>query len=83
MTYDIEKLLTAIGSHWLLILGGCTEIVLAVILIGLIIERKLKEEKAVVQGIEGTFLKAFDTQQEEAWLLIRRKDMMPVCTAGG
>ena len=82
MTYYIEKLLMAVGSHWLLILGGCAEIVLAVVLIGLIIGRKLKEEKVVVQGIEGTFLKAFDTQQEEAWLLIRRKDMMPVYTAG-
>lgn len=81
MTY-IEDLLAAVGGHWELVIIACVEILAAVGLFVIFAGRNLKEKKTDGLEIENTFLKALGTQKEEAWILMRRQDMLPVYGAG-
>ena len=79
----ITDLLAALGEHLPLLLIGCVEILLAVYLIGKFLWGKVrKTASGKARGAEELFLKEWKRQGVEACILLRRRDRMPVYTAG-
>ncbi len=83
MTY-IMDLLSFMGEHFFLVVILCIEIILAVIIFiktGSGRHYKSKNMKSVKET-ENTFLNEFNSQNDEICIVIRRKDKMPVYSAG-
>ena len=81
MTY-MENFLAILGNHfWWIVIAGI-ELMTAVILFSSHAEKSTKEKKFVLQGAEGIFLRELSGQGEEAWILIRCRDRMPVYSVG-
>lgn len=79
----ITDLLAALGEHLPLLLVGCAEILLAVYLIGKLLWGKVQRKSSGKgRGAEAIFLQEWKRQSEEACILLRRRDRMPVYTAG-
>ena len=79
----ITDLLAALGEHLPLLLVGCVEILLAVYLIGKFLWGKVQHKPSGKgRGAEAIFLQEWKRQSEEVCILLRRRDRMPVYTAG-
>lgn len=79
----ITELLAALGEHLPLLLVGCAEILLAVYLIGKLLWGKVQRKSSGKgRGAEAIFLQEWKRQSEEVCILLRRRDRMPVYTAG-
>lgn len=79
----ITDLLAALGEHLPLLLVGCVEILLAVYLIGKLLWGKVQHNPSGKdRGAEAIFLQEWKRQSEEVCILLRRRDRMPVYTAG-
>ena len=79
----IADLLAALGEHLPLLLVGCAEILLAVYLIGKFLWGKVQHKPSGKgRGAEAIFLQEWKRQSEEVCILLRRRDRMPVYTAG-
>ena len=79
----ITDLLAALGEHLPLLLVGCAEILLAVYLIGKLLWGKVQRKPSGKgRGAEAIFLQEWKRQSEEVCILLRRRDRMPVYTAG-
>ena len=79
----ITDLLAALGEHLPLLLVGCAEILLAVYLIGKLLWGKVQRKPSGKgRGVEAIFLQEWKRQSEEVCILLRRRDRMPVYTAG-
>lgn len=79
----ITDLLAALGEHLPLLLVGCAEILLAVYLIGKLLRGKVQHKPSGKdRGAEAIFLQEWKRQSEEVCILLRRRDRMPVYTAG-
>ena len=79
----ITELLAALGEHLPLLLVGCAEILLAVYLIGKLLWGKVQHKPSGKgRGAEAIFLQEWKRQSEEVCILLRRRDRMPVYTAG-
>ena len=79
----ITDLLAALGEHLPLLLVGCAEILLAVYLIGKLLWGKAQRKSSGKgRGAEAIFLQEWKRQSEEVCILLRRRDRMPVYTAG-
>lgn len=79
----ITELLAALGEHLPLLLVGCVEILLAVYLIGKLLWGKVQRKPSGKdRGAEAIFLQEWKRQSEEVCILLRRRDRMPVYTAG-
>lgn len=79
----ITDLLAALGEHLPLLLVGCVEILLAVYLIGKLLWGKVQRKSSGKgRGTEAIFLQEWKRQSEEVCILLRRRDRMPVYTAG-
>ena len=79
----ITDLLAALGEHLPLLLVGCVEILLAVYLIGKLLWGKVQRKSSGKgRGVEAIFLQEWKRQSEEVCILLRRRDRMPVYTAG-
>ena len=79
----ITNLLAALGEHLPLLLVGCAEILLAVYLIGKLLWGKVQHKPSGKgRGAEAIFLQEWKRQSEEVCILLRRRDRMPVYTAG-
>lgn len=79
----ITDLLAALGEHLSLLLVGCVEILLAVYLIGKLLWGKVQRKSSGKgRGAEAIFLQEWKRQSEEVCILLRRRDRMPVYTAG-
>ena len=71
-----------VGNHFWLVIIAAIELLVGVLLFSVHTGKSVKEKKFVLQGVEGAFLKQLNGQEEEAWVLIRCKDKMPVYSAG-
>ena len=79
----ITDLLAALGEHLPLLLVGCAEILLAVYLIDKFLWGKVQHKPSGKgRGAEAIFLQEWKRQSEEVCILLRRRDRMPVYTAG-
>ena len=79
----ITDLLAALGEHLPLLLVGCAEILLAVYLMGKLLWGKVQHKPSGKdRGAEAIFLQEWKRQSEEVCILLRRRDRMPVYTAG-
>lgn len=79
----ITDLLAVLGEHLPLLLVGCAEILLAVYLIGKLLWGKVQHKPSGKgRGAEAIFLQEWKRQSEEVCILLRRRDRMPVYTAG-
>lgn len=79
----ITDLLAALGERLPLLLVGCAEILLAVYLIGKLLWGKVQHKPSGKgRGAEAIFLQEWKRQSEEVCILLRRRDRMPVYTAG-
>lgn len=79
----ITDLLAALGEHLPLLLVGCAEILLAIYLIGKLLWGKVQHKPSGKgRGAEAIFLQEWKRQSEEVCILLRRRDRMPVYTAG-
>ena len=80
---QITELISLLGEHIELVAIGCVEIAAAVALASTGIARKLrKEKKPDIRSAEHLFLYEIGRSRDESYMLVRRKDMMPVYGAG-
>ena len=83
MLYHIEEMLAAVGAYFPEIVVGCLEILAAVFLWGAYSGRKTSGQKhREVKGDAGLFLKETMARTDEATVLIRSTDKMPVYAYG-
>ena len=83
----LRELLTFLGAHFYLILIGCGELVLAVILLTALSERRNGARRRVPVTVPGSgpeqlMLRELAEQEDEACLLLRRSDLLPLYAAG-
>lgn len=81
----LRELLTFLGAHFYLALIGCGELVLAVILLTALSERRNGARRRVPvpgSGPEQLMLRELAEQEDEACLLLRRSDLLPLYAAG-
>lgn len=75
----ITDWLTVLGNHFPVIVIGCIEMIVAVVLAGYALKERRRPVKSVdTKTAEKIFLKELGHREEEAGALVRRKDMMPV-----
>ena len=80
---QITELVSMLGSHLEIVVIGCAEIAAAVALISTGIARKFrKEKKPDTRSAEQLFLYEIGRSQDEGYMVVRHKDMMPVYGAG-
>ena len=80
---QITELVSMLGSHMEIVVIGCAEIAAAVALISTGIARKFrKEKKPDTRSAEQLFLYEIGRSQDEGYMVVRHKDMMPVYGAG-
>lgn len=80
---QITELISVLGSHMEIVVIGCAEIAAAVALISTGIARKFrKEKKPDTRSAEQLFLYEIGRSQDEGYMVVRHKDMMPVYGAG-
>ena len=80
---QITELVSMLGSHMEIVVIGCVEIAAAVALISTGIARKFrKEKKPDTRSAEQLFLYEIGRSQDEGYMVVRHKDMMPVYGAG-
>ncbi|MEI3330130.1 MAG: hypothetical protein V8R27_00275 [Oscillospiraceae bacterium] len=86
----LRELLTFLGAHFYLALIGCGELVLAVILLTALSERRNGARRRVPVTVPGSGpeqlmlreLAELAEQEDEACLLLRRSDLLPLYAAG-
>ena len=83
----LRELLTFLGAHFYLALIGCGELVLAVILLTALSERRNGSRRRVPVTVPGSgpeqlMLRELAEQEDEACLLLRRSDLLPLYAAG-
>ena len=82
MTY-IERILTALGENFPLIVIGCVEALAAVFLLGRYLKEKTAPKRPVWLGTEAKqFLEELSHREEEVCMLIRTADKMPLYACG-
>ena len=84
MTNTAAQLLTVLGQHWVLVPIGCLELVVATVLAAAILCGK-REEKGHgyrLKGAERAFLSSWTGRTDEACLVFRNRDRLPVYAAG-
>lgn len=80
----ITDLLTTLGNHFSLVVIGCVEILAAVVLAGNAARTKISiKKKPVLTGGENIFLKQMNLREDEACIVLRRNDCMPVYATAG
>lgn len=80
---QITELISMLGSHIEIVVIGCAEIAAAVALISTGIARKFrKEKKPDTRSAEQLFLYEIGRSQDEGYMVVRHKDMMPVYGTG-
>lgn len=80
---QITELISMLGSHMEIVVIGCAEIAAAVALISTGIARKFrKEKKPDTRSAEQLFLYEIGRSQDEGYMVVRHKDMMPVYGTG-
>ena len=80
---QITELVSMLGSHIEIVVIGCAEIAAAVALISTGIARKFrKEKKPDTRSAEQLFLYEIGRSQDEGYMVVRHKDMMPVYGTG-
>ena len=81
---EIADWLTMLGNHFLLVVIGSVEALAAVILLAKTgRSRNRQRNKTVLQGNETVFLKEINSREDEACIVIRRSDKMPVYVTEG
>ena len=79
----ITDLLAALGERLPLLLVGCAEILLAALPHWQVLWGKVQHKPSGKgRGAEAIFLQEWKRQSEEVCILLRRRDRMPVYTAG-
>ncbi len=82
----ILNILYMLGSHMLLVIIGCIEILCAVCLIITYMNRgslkSLKTADSDIKGIDRIFLDEIRNRREEGFIIMRKSDRMPVYAAG-
>ena len=82
MITGIAGMLTVIGEHFWLVVIACIEVAVAFILLGSALKRKKEKNNrsggTQIDGVERDFLEACNDWKNEACIMIRRKDLLPV-----
>ena len=80
----ITDLLTTLGNHFPLVVIGSVEVLAAVVLAGNAVRTKVVlRRKPVLHGGENIFLKEMDSREDEACIVLRQSDCMPVYATDG
>ena len=82
MVTGIAGVLTVIGEHFWLVVIACIEVAVAFILLGTAYKRKKyrndRSGGAHIEGVERDFLEACNDWRNEACIMVRREDLLPV-----
>ena len=78
----IAEMLTFAGEHIGLVVVGCIEIIVAVILLGIFLRGNVQKERIEKAETEQSFLGDGNIQENEACIVLRKEDLMPVYTLG-
>lgn len=78
------KILTELGNHLEIIIIGCIELIVAVVLLGAVIKKKLRSVHFIMQtdGAERIFLKEFAKKTDECCIVMQNSNRMPVYANG-
>ena len=79
----ITNVLTVLGNHFSMVVIGCVEIIVAVVLLGTLPDRKYKRKSTTkVRNMEGVFLRENAQRKDEVCILMRAEDKLPVYMVG-
>lgn len=82
MVTGIAGMLTVIGEHFWLVVIACIEVAVAFILLGAAHKRKKDRNNrsggTQIDGVERVFLEACNDWKDEACVMMRREDLLPV-----
>lgn len=82
----IVGILTEIGEHFWLVVIACIEVIVALLLIGFAAGRKRQNRGSVrseISGMDREFLEAYNDWRDEASMMLRRSDLLPVYATDG
>lgn len=82
----IVGILTVIGEHFWLVVIACVEVIVALLLIGFAAGRKRQNRGSVrseISGMDRDFLEAYNDWRDEASMMVRRSDLLPVYATDG
>ena len=78
----MADILTLLGEHFSLVLIGCVELVLAVILLGTLHGKKTSQKHIGEKGTEGILARELRNREDEVCIVLRRKDFFPSYIVG-
>ena len=78
------KMLTFFGQHFYLVVIGCIELILALILLGVWIRIRHNRPVATLGSTETehTLYHALNCREDECCILLRRDELLPICAIG-
>ena len=80
---DLTDLFTVFGKHFVLTVVICVELVLGAILAGTALSgRRTKSSQPAAKGAERILLQELERRGDEACVVMRCRDMMPVSAVG-
>lgn len=80
----ITDLLTTLGNHFSMVVIGSVEVLAAILLAGKAVRTKRTiKKKPILHGGENIFLKQMNLREDEACIVLRRNDCMPVYATDG
>ena len=80
----MTDILTMFGEHFALVLVGCMELIVAVILLGISCGKKQRTVSKYIdeKGIDRVLLRELQNREDEVFIVLRRKDIFPSYVAG-
>lgn len=83
----IVGMLTVLGEHFWLVVIACIEVAAALLILGFAVGKKTRQknnrETASLPGVEREFLTTYNEWRDEACVMFRREDLMPVYATEG
>lgn len=78
------KILTELGNHLEIIIIGCIELIVAVLLLGAVLKRRLRSVRVMMKtgGAERIFLKEYTKKADECCIVMQNSNRMPVYAGG-
>ncbi len=79
----IAQLLETLGENFPLVAAGCAELAFGALLVGASVRTRFtRPKRSAMRRADEILLNNMDRQENDVCLVMRRKDLLPICTAG-
>ena len=78
------KILSELGNHLEMIIIGCVELIVAVLLLGAVVKKRIRSVRAVMEtgSAERVFLKEYTKKEDECCIVMQNSNRMPLYANG-